>query len=94
MFHYLINIKQQDNTMERVTIFGKEGCGFCTRAKQLCEIKDLDFKYLDIHKENISQADLEKTIGKPVVTVPQIFIGQEHIGGYTEFSNKVAELGL
>ncbi|WP_293267963.1 GrxA family glutaredoxin [Neptunomonas sp.] len=80
--------------MERVTIFGKEGCGFCKRAKQLCEMKDLNFKYLDIHQENISQADLEKTIGKPVVTVPQIFIGQEYIGGYTEFSNKVAELGL
>ena len=67
--------------MERVTIFGKEGCGFCKRAKQICEQKDLNFTYLDIHKENISQADLEKTIGKPVHTVPQIFIGQEYIGG-------------
>lgn len=80
--------------MERVTIFGKEGCGFCRRAQQLCEQKDFNFTYLDIHKENISQADLEKTIGKPVHTVPQIFIGQEYIGGYTEFSNKVADMGL
>ena len=80
--------------MERVTIFGKEGCGFCTRAKQLCEQKNFDFKYLDIHRENISQADLEKTIGKSVNTVPQIFIGQEYIGGYTEFANKVAEMPL
>jgi glutaredoxin 1 len=80
--------------MQRVTIFGKEGCGFCKRAKLLCEQNNFDFKYLDIHQENISQADLEQTIGKPVNTVPQIFIGKEYIGGYTEFAKKVAEIGL
>ncbi|MBN3561623.1 MULTISPECIES: GrxA family glutaredoxin [Aliamphritea] len=78
--------------MQRVTIFGREGCGFCVRAKQLCEIKDLDHRYIDIHKEGISKEDLEKTIGKPVTTVPQIFHGKEHIGGFTEFSALVAEL--
>jgi len=31
-------------------------------------------------------------VGKPVETVPQIFIGSEHIGGYTEFAQKVREL--
>ncbi|MDO6683249.1 MULTISPECIES: GrxA family glutaredoxin [unclassified Oceanobacter] len=72
--------------MKRVTIFGREGCGYCRRAKELCEIKELDFKYIDINVEGISKADLEKTVGKPVDTVPQIFIGTEHVGGYTEFA--------
>lgn len=80
--------------MERITIFGRPGCGFCTRAKQLCEQKELDFRYIDIYEENISKADLEKTIGKPVETVPQIFIGQNHIGGYTELEAKLTELGV
>lgn len=71
--------------MQRITIFGKASCGYCRRAKQLCESNELDFRYIDIHEEGISQADLEKTIGKPVHTVPQIFHGQQHIGGYTEF---------
>ncbi|MGL4545826.1 MAG: glutaredoxin, partial [Plesiomonas sp.] len=35
--------------------------------------------------EGISKEDLEKTVGKPVATVPQIFIDQEHIGGCTDF---------
>lgn len=77
--------------MQRITIFGREGCGFCTRAKQLCELKELDFRYIDIHKEGISKEDLEKTIGKPVTTVPQIFHGQDHIGGFTEFSAFIEE---
>lgn len=72
--------------MKRITIFGREGCGFCVRAKELCELKELDYRYIDIHKENISKEDLEKTVGKPVSTVPQIFCGQEHIGGFTELS--------
>ncbi|MCL6414659.1 GrxA family glutaredoxin [Aestuariirhabdus sp. Z084] len=72
--------------MQPITIFGREGCGYCQRAKQLAEDKQLAFKYIDIHKEGISKNDLEKTIGKPVETVPQIFIGREHIGGYTELN--------
>lgn len=78
--------------MERVTIFGKSSCGFCQRAKQLCEIKSFDYRYIDIIEEGISQADLEKTIGKKVETVPQIFIGQQHIGGFTEFDQYVSDL--
>lgn len=78
--------------MESVTIFGRKGCGFCVRAKDLCEEQGLEHRYVDIHEEGISKADLEKTVGKPVETVPQIFIGKEHIGGYTEFAKKVAEL--
>ncbi|MCP8687824.1 GrxA family glutaredoxin [Marinobacterium sedimentorum] len=72
--------------MERITIFGREGCGYCRRAKELCDIKSLNYRYIDIQREGISKADLEKTIGKPVITVPQIFHGQQHIGGYTEFA--------
>lgn len=68
--------------MDRITIFGKQSCGFCRRAKEVCEIRDLEFRYIDIEAENISKADLEKTIGKPVTTVPQIFHGQQHIGGF------------
>ncbi|WP_020679929.1 GrxA family glutaredoxin [Marinobacterium rhizophilum] len=73
--------------MERITIFGREGCGYCRRAKELCDIKSLNYRYIDIQAEGISKADLEKTIGKPVLTVPQIFHGQQHIGGYTEFAH-------
>ena len=69
--------------MQRFTIFGRESCGFCRQAKALCEQKGLPYRYVDIVDENISQADLEKTIGQAVSTVPQIFHGQDYIGGYS-----------
>jgi len=76
--------------MERITIFGRKGCGFCVRAKDICEELGLEHRYIDIQEEGISKADLEKTVGKPVETVPQIFIGQQHIGGYNELAAKLA----
>ncbi|RUO81380.1 glutaredoxin [Idiomarina tyrosinivorans] len=81
-------------------IFGRPGCPFCVRAKDAAEqLKadrdDFDYRYVDIHAEGISKADLEKTVGKPVHTVPQIFIDETHIGGYTEFEAYAREhLGL
>ncbi len=80
--------------MTRITIFGREGCGFCRRARELCERKQLDYRYVDIHQEGISQADLEKTVGKPVQTVPQIFHGQQYVGGYQELERFLDEQEL
>ncbi len=73
------------------TVFGRPGCGFCVQAKRLLEQKGLAYKYVDIHEEGISKADLEKTVGKPVETVPQIFNGREYVGGYTDLE---ASLGV
>ncbi|TMO54770.1 GrxA family glutaredoxin [Pseudoalteromonas phenolica] len=71
-------------------IFGREGCPFCVRAKELAErLKterdDFNYRYVDIIKEGVSKADLEKSAGKPCPTVPQIFLDQTHIGGFTDF---------
>jgi glutaredoxin 1 len=71
-------------------IFGREGCPFCVRAKELAERlkterEDFNYRYVDIIKEGVSKADLEKSAGKPCPTVPQIFLDQSHIGGFTDF---------
>ena len=77
--------------MKRITIFGRSGCGFCTRAREVCERKELAFRYIDVHEEGISQTDLEKTVGKEVKTLPQIFHGQDYIGGYTELETFLSD---
>lgn len=79
------------NSMERVTIYGRMSCGFCVRAKQLCEQKNLDHKFVDMIGEGISKADLAKVLGRPVMTVPQILVGDAYIGGYTEFARFIEE---
>ncbi|HDR1925079.1 TPA: GrxA family glutaredoxin [Pasteurella multocida] len=73
-----------------VVIFGRAGCPYCVRAKNLADklkksLPDFDYRYVDIVAEGISKADLSKSVGKPVETVPQIFIDEKPIGGCTDF---------
>ena len=86
---YLENKLKEEINMQHFTIFGRQSCGYCHRAKELLERKQYDFNWVDIEKEGITKADLEKTVGKPVLTVPQIFHGEIHIGGYTELNEWV-----
>lgn len=84
----------QSNPVKRYTVFGHQACGFCRQAKAVLEQKELPFRYVDIHQEGISHADLAKTVGKPVQTVPQIFHGQDYIGGYTELEAYLRQSGV
>ena len=54
-----------------VVIFGRPGCPYCVRAKNLAEklkgeVADFDYLYVDIHAEGITKEDLSKSVGKPV----------------------------
>lgn len=81
-------------------IFGRQGCPYCVRAKELAEKlsqerDDFSYRYIDINAEGITKEDLSKSVGKPVETVPQIFIDEKPIGGCTDFEAYAkANLGL
>ncbi|WP_280545929.1 MULTISPECIES: GrxA family glutaredoxin [unclassified Halomonas] len=82
-----------------VVIFGRPACPFCDHAKALAARLEsagaiAGHRYVDMHAEGITKADLEKTIGKPVHTVPQIFVDQSHVGGFTEFDRYVRDQAL
>lgn len=77
-----------------VVIFGRPGCPYCARAHELAEkmagkIEHFRFRYVNIEEESITKEDLTTAVGKKVNTVPQIFIDQKPIGGYTEFEQYV-----
>lgn len=74
----------------KTEIFGRPGCGYCTRAVQIADKltqqrDDFTFEYIDMYAQSISKTDLEQRTGSPVYTVPQVFIDDQHIGGCTEF---------
>lgn len=78
----------------QIIIFGQPGCPYCVEAKNLADkvcslISGASSRYIDIREEGITKADLEARVGGPVETVPQIFIGDQHIGGYTEFKQHI-----
>lgn len=65
-----------------VKIYGKSGCSFCGKAKALCELYELEYEYIDA---TFDKASLNFLIEKGFKSVPQIYIDDTHLGGYTEF---------
>ena len=80
-----------------IVIFGRPGCPYCVKAVDLAEkleaTQGATYRYIDIYAEGISKADLEKTVGKPVNTVPQIFIDKTPIGGFTDLDAHARQQG-
>ena len=65
--------------MVPVTIYTRDGCGYCTRAKSLLTAKGADFtEYNASEKPEYRQEMMTKSGG---TTFPQIFIGETHVGG-------------
>lgn len=65
-------------------IYGRTNCGFCSKAVKVCERNDMAYEYIDIREAGLTKEKLTEMCGTPVRTVPQIFIGDTYIGGFTE----------
>ena len=63
-------------------IFTKYRCSYCDRAKTLIEQKGYDYESINIEEDNNIDILLEKN--KYARTMPQIFINDKLIGGYTD----------
>lgn len=69
-----------------VKIYGRlTGCPYCTNAKAVCEQNKFDMEFIDMVAAEMSKDDLSEIVGKPVSTVPQIFVDGVYVGGYTDF---------
>ncbi|MFC4700922.1 glutaredoxin 3 [Glaciecola siphonariae] len=66
--------------MQNVVIYTKDYCPYCKRAKMLLEQKGVDYTEHDLMQTpDLKTEMVEKANGR--TTVPQIFVGQTHVGG-------------
>ena len=69
--------------MKNVIIYTGPSCNYCDAAKRLLTRNNATFKEIDISKvEGAMDEMIKRANGKR--TIPQIFFGDEHIGGYDE----------
>ncbi len=64
--------------MPPVTIYTKSWCPYCSAAKELLQKKRVAFTEVPV-KSQAEQAEMAKKAGRS--TVPQIWIGERHVGG-------------
>lgn len=65
--------------MKKITIYTTLVCPYCVSAKALLKRKKLKYTEINASKPGVIEKMLEKTDGRR--SVPQIFIGDEHVGG-------------
>ena len=66
--------------MPNIQIYTQPWCPFCERAVHLLTTKGVAFEEIDAPHGSTARADASKRSGGRT-TMPQIFIGERHIGG-------------
>lgn len=69
--------------MKRVEIYTSPLCGFCHAAKRLLNQKGVSFSEVDVLRQPDRKSEMVQRSGGGR-TVPQIFVGDMHVGGCDE----------
>lgn len=78
--------------MANIEIYTKATCPFCHRAKALLNSKGAAFNEIAIDGDHVKREEMIARSGR--TTVPQIFIGGQHIGGCDDLHALDARGGL
>lgn len=65
--------------MKNVIVYSSNWCPFCIQAKQLLESKGVAFEEIIVDGKPDVRAAMAEKAGR--TSVPQIWIGQQHVGG-------------
>jgi glutaredoxin 3 len=73
------------STPGEIVMYSTAWCGYCQRARNLLERKGVTFREIKIDEDSQQrEVMLQKSGGRR--TVPQIFIGERHVGGYDDLA--------
>ena len=65
-----------------VLVYASRYCGWCTRALALLHSKGIAPEVINVDAQRHLRREMEERSGRR--TVPQIFIGDRHIGGFDD----------
>ena len=69
--------------MTKAIVWSKDACPFCVQAKALLESKGIEFEERNIMKGTWTKDQLLEAVPN-ARTLPQIFLDDNYIGGFTE----------
>jgi len=70
--------------MSKITMYSTSWCGFCVMARRLLESKGQTWEEIDVDAESGRREEMIQRSGRR--TVPQIWIGELHVGGYDDLA--------
>ena len=75
--------------MTTAIVWSKDSCPFCVQAKALLESKGIEYEERNVSQDWTREQLLEAV--PTARTLPQIFLNQELVGGFTELRKKLTE---
>ena len=70
---------QGEVALQRVQMYSKSTCPYCVRAAHLLAQKGVEVETIDLDLGGPKRDEMIQRTGR--MTVPQIFIGERHVGG-------------
>jgi glutaredoxin 3 len=70
--------------MSEVTLYTTNTCPYCAAAKSLLKAKGVSYKEISVQTSVEQRTIMMERSGRR--TVPQIFIGERHIGGFDDMA--------
>jgi glutaredoxin 3 len=70
--------------MSKVQIYSTNWCPYCDAAKSLLDDKGIPYDEIDVTDATLRSEMVQRAHGRR--TVPQIFVGETHVGGYDELA--------
>jgi len=70
--------------MKPVTVYSTRICPYCMLAKRLLGSKGVAYQEIMVDQDDALRAQMMQRSGRR--TVPQIFVGDHHVGGFDDLS--------
>ena len=79
--------------MRQVILYTTEACPFCTSAKTLLARRGITYEEINLARDPDGRAELQERTG--MFTFPQILVGEQALGGFTELlaADRAGKLG-
>lgn len=68
----------------KVLMYSSRLCPYCRMAERLLEQKGVQAEKVMVDEDPLRREEMTRRAGR--TSVPQIFIGETHVGGYTELA--------
>jgi glutaredoxin 3 len=65
-----------------VVMYTTSWCPYCSRARKLFDDKGVPYTDIDVDDVEGARAEMQKRSGR--TSVPQIFVGERHLGGFDD----------
>lgn len=72
-----------------VLIYSGHRCAYCNAAKKMLDSKGVEYIEINIHDDPVKAEEMVQRTKRQ--TVPQIFIGETHVGGFDDMAELNSE---